>query len=279
MINFKQYTNLTDVVIPDAVQITNADFTNAFNNMQTLQYVRLPNRITNMYQIFNNCQNIIGQSPVCNNQVTNMSNAYQYCRNLIGSPVCGENVVNMSNAYRYCNNITGSPVCGEKVVDMRDAYSGCYNITGSPVCGNNVTNMYGTYFACRNLTGSPVCGDKVTDMSNTYNYCLNITGNPVCGNNVTNMAYTYCNCKNVKGDMYCYNPNITNFAGCFYNRRGAARINIYVPANSITNNTIYQGINNARTSIVGAATSWNVRYLSQNYYYHTTYNLYVYFTL
>ena len=33
MLNFKKYTNLTKVVIPNGVQLSTGDISNAFNNM------------------------------------------------------------------------------------------------------------------------------------------------------------------------------------------------------------------------------------------------------
>ena len=310
MINFKQFTNLTDVVIPNAVQLTNADFSSAFNNMQSLQYVSLPNRATNMYRVFNNCQNLIGESPICSNQVTNMSNAYRYCSNLKGSPVCGENVTNMSSTYNmcvnltgspvcgdnvtnmsgtyyYCQNLTGSPVCGNKVTNMSGAYFNCQNLTGSPVCGDNVTNMTGTYFNCRKLTGLPICGDNVTDMSSTYANCINLTGSPVCGENVTNMSHTYENCPNIIGPVVIGEKVTTmnsTFEGCT-NLSG----NVYICSNSVDSmsrcfmgrnfqsalniyipTTLFNTINSAAFS--SALTGYMITFANQTEYnrYHNT---------
>ena len=161
------------------------------------------------------------------------------------------------------------------VTSMYYTYANCTNLTGSPVCGNNVTNMANAYYNCRNLTGSPVCGNKVTDISSTYYNCYNLTGSPVCGNNVTNMYATYRNCRNLSGDMYCHNENIVSFTNCFYNKNNSRRINIYVPLDSVTTNSIL--VSNS-SSIVGQSITWTTD-TSNKCYYNSTYNIYVYPTL
>ena len=122
--NFKAYNNVTKIVIPDKVQLSNNSFYNKFSYMENLQSVSLPN------------------------SVTSLSSTFEYCSSLNMSPWCGNNVTNMSLAYTDCLSLIGSPICGEKVTNMSDAYSNCTNLTGFPVCGENVTSMYVTYYNC-----------------------------------------------------------------------------------------------------------------------------------
>ena len=55
MINFKQYPNLTKIVIPNKVRLSTTDFNNAFCDMMNLQSVQLSDKITNLSNAFTNC--------------------------------------------------------------------------------------------------------------------------------------------------------------------------------------------------------------------------------
>ena len=94
MINFRKYSNVTEVFIPDEITLSTTNFSNMFSNMINLKKSTIPNNITDM------------------------SNTYYNCTNLTGSPACGPNVVNMANTYHNCIKLTGSPACGNKVTNM-----------------------------------------------------------------------------------------------------------------------------------------------------------------
>jgi hypothetical protein len=111
MMNFKTYKNATKIVIPDGVTLASNSFSNAFNNMQILVNVSIPNAVTDISYTYRNCRNLT-DSPKYSNNITNMYYAYANCVNLTGSPVCGPNVISMVGAYSGCSNLTGSPVCG-----------------------------------------------------------------------------------------------------------------------------------------------------------------------
>ena len=143
MMNFRSHPNMTKCVIPDGVNLSNTDFSNAFNNMRNIVSVNLSDKIVNL------------------------SNAFYWCKAL-STPMCPKNCTNMYETYSGCTNLTGNPVCGDNVTNMMSTYDGCRNLTGSPVCGDNVTDMYEVYDNCQNLTGSPVCGDKVINMDISY---------------------------------------------------------------------------------------------------------------
>ena len=298
MMNFKAYNNITKIVIPDNVQLSNNYFYNKFSEMKNLQSVSLPNSVNSLNSTFQNCLSL-NMSPWCGNNVTDMRNAYYNCSNLTGSPICGPNVMKMQWAYYNCANLTGNPVCGENVTSMYSTYENCVNLTGSPVCGENVTGMSYAYENCVNLTGSPVCGENVTNMRNAYRNCINLTGSPVCGNNVTNMKRTYDGCSNLTGCPIC-GPNVTSMEdtyngcinlscnayfyskylngirNCFYIRNTSAPLRVYVPMNSKTFHTVYHRNIYSDYSLIGREITWTDDMLTNNCYYNTTYNLYLY---
>lgn len=133
MLNFRQYTDMTECYIGNNVTLSTNNVSNIFNNMRNLINVQF------------NHPNIV-----------DMTRTYYNCRNLTGSPVCGNNVIDMTWAYHDCYNLTGSPVCGNNVINMSNTYYYCCNLTGSPVCGNNVTNMSYTYYNCNKLNACTV---------------------------------------------------------------------------------------------------------------------------
>ena len=272
IVNDKTKTNsiertLTSSNIPSSV---------SFNNNQNLtKMTYMSGHISNISNVFNNCRNLI-ESKVYGNQITNMVDTYCNCRNLIGPPTCGPNVTNMWGTYAYCHNLTGNPTSGNNVTDMTATYWNCYNLTGSPVCGPNVTTMYQTYYGCRNITGSPVCGPNVKDMTHAYDSCYNLTGSPICGDKVTNMYYTYSNCINISSNGYFYSNEVFSVKSCFEGKNNSKILNLYVPANSNTINTILHGENKA-SSLTGEDilyTYVNDEY--EPYYVNTNQNVYIY---
>lgn len=249
MLNFRSYANLTNVIIPNGVTLS-PTFKSTFSNMNKLTHVEFPYaKVDNMAYMFAYCQNLKAE-PCCGDNTTNLFRAYQHCYNLTGSPVCGPNVTNMYMAYERCSNLTGSPTCGDKVVDMCRAYVDCYNLTGEPSCGNNVRKMDVAYMNCHNLTG-----------------------HPICGKNVTNMMYAYQNCQNLNSNAYFYSSSINNAYGCFQGWQNTKYLNIYLPANSISLNTIIA--TNGYSHIIGDAIYLNED-IANNRYYNTQHNIYIY---
>ena len=245
---------------------------NAFIEDTTITKAACGPNVTSMTSAYSGCINLTG-SPVCGPSVINMSNAYEYCSNLTGSPVCGPSVINMSATYADCSNLTGSPVCGDKVTDMSNAYFGCSNLTGSPVCGDKVSFMYCTYFGCSTLTGSPACGNNVTDMDSAYEMCIDLTGSAICGPNVIYMNHTYSGCTNLGSNGYFYSNKVAHACECFYDRDISKRLNLYVPANSLTLNTCLS--NSSSTSLTGTSITW-INDTANNRYYNTAQNIYIY---
>jgi hypothetical protein len=107
-------------------------------------------------------------------------------------------------------------------------------------------------------------------MSEAYWECQNLTGSPVCGNKVTNMSRTYAQCYNLGANGYFYSPLVSNIQRCFQNKSNNKRLNIYVPSNSTTNNTIHYS---NTSSLVGSNITWTN---AGSYQYNRTYNIYIY---
>ena len=71
MINFRKYTNVTEIVIPEKVKFTNS--VSMCNNMRNLVTANVSSTsVTTLYSSFYNCRNLRTPS-VCGPNVTNMS--------------------------------------------------------------------------------------------------------------------------------------------------------------------------------------------------------------
>ena len=205
MINFRNYSTMTECVIPDKVQLSNTKFGSKFYNMPHLQYTYLSNKITSVGFAYRNCNRFIGP-PACGPNVTNMSSVYMDCKNLTGSPVCGYNVERIDGAYQNCSNLTGSPVCGPKVTNLYYAYDNCPNLSSGNAYfySNNIT----TVFRCfGNKNTSNRLNIYLPDKSVSLNCCLeNKAGYSIVGgevkwtNDVSANGYYY----NTQYNVYIY---------------------------------------------------------------------------
>lgn len=272
-LNFRTYGRITNIFISDST-VMNYNIVGKFTAMNNLAYCYLPyDKVTDMFNTFHSCKNLL-TGPYSGNNVTNMRNTYYNASRLTGNPVCGPNVTDMSRTYGYCFRLTGEPVCGDLVTLMNGTYIGCRNITGNPVCGPNVNDFAYAYYDCTNITGNPVCSNTVTSLLSTYHNCTNISGSPVCGPNVTTIQSTYFNCPNIYGNGYFYSPNIRTITGCFNGRNTSNRLNLYIPANSVTFNMFTNSTTSA--GLYGRSVNWTNDYAANGVYYNTTYNTYIY---
>jgi hypothetical protein len=217
------YKSITNKGIDISQNMLFDNYANVINNINTLDRdssICIYGENNKLLKYVRSTYDQFHESIMINNNVTNI--------------IIGNNITNIRRLFSNCINLTCSPVCGNKVVDMSSAYYNCYRLKGSPVCGDNVINMSGAYHNCYNLTGSPVCGNNVTSMSGAYYGCTNLTGSPVCGSNVTSMSYAYYGCTNLTSNAYFYSSDIESVGACFGSRDTSKRLNLYVPADSIT---------------------------------------------
>jgi hypothetical protein len=78
--------------------------------------------------------------------------------------------------------------------------------------------------------------------------------------------------KNLKSNAYIFSKSVQNTKGCFGGRNSLKRLNLYVPDNSITRATV---LSQAINSVLGFGISYSYD-SSNNCYYNTTQNIYIY---
>lgn len=193
------------------------------------------------------------------------------------------NLVRFSSSASSENSVTiynGNNIVGMCILDNISTSPSFYNyqntITEISV-GNLVTNMSEAFMSCANLTGNAACGDNVINMYGAYRACGQLTGPAVCGPNVVNMVYAYQYCVSIGGNAYFYSPNVSNAVNCFNGKNNSRLLNIYVPANSTTFNTVTKSATSPfqarRNSITGAPITFTNNGICS---YNTRSNIYVY---
>jgi hypothetical protein len=91
MINFQSYKRyIKTLVIPEGVTLSNTNFGSSFVNMPYLEYVVLPDSVSNVS--FQGCKNL--KTAVCPRKMPVMYGTYRNCTNLT-TAVCGSNVDQM----------------------------------------------------------------------------------------------------------------------------------------------------------------------------------------
>lgn len=222
--------NSNTVTIPDSIDgyttwynSTNPIFnsTNGRNVLQCYIGCKIKHRLTTMSNMFYESgrlktvnKNIVGP------RVTNMYQTFMYCRELVTGPTTIPNsVTNMQSTFYLCRNLVNAPTTiPNSVVDMRETFMHCYNLVNAPTSiGDSVDDMYQTFYECRNVTEFPVTiPNSVTNMAMTFQKCINlVNGTTSIGDSVTNMYMTFYDCPSLKYAPYLGN-SVTNMQRAFY---------------------------------------------------------------
>lgn len=180
MINFRQYPTITKVIIPNNVQLSTNDFSNAFSNLIHLQRIEIPmNGVVNITNMCRNCTNLT--TAVCGNNVTNMYSTYQNCTKLT-KVVCGEKVNSMAFTYNNCKNIRGNTYFyPNNITSVRNCFGlrNTLNRLNIYVHNNSNTLIRLKYTNTDSLVGKSITWTNDTANNRLYNATQNIYIYPV----------------------------------------------------------------------------------------------------
>lgn len=137
--------------------------------------------------------------------VTNISEMFRNCNTLTNVSLFDtSNVTNMSYAFYQCNLLTSLPEFNtSNVTNMKEMCDGCVSLTNISLFDtSNVTNMSSMFQACTSLTEIPLFDtSKVTTMSNMCYGCLKVNSGALALYNqakdtgkVTSHNNTFYNC-------------------------------------------------------------------------------------
>ena len=177
--------------------------------------------------------------------VTDMVQMFRNCEKLITIPQLDtSNVTNMANMFAYCHNLTTIPLIDtSKVTDMSAMFFVCNNLTSIPQLDTSkVTNMYNMFFGCRNLTTVPQLDtSKVTDMSAMFEGCVLLTTIPKLDfSNVTNTENMFANCNDLTNLGGFINLKYSINLSASYKLTRESVLNIFNNMAEVTDNqTIY----------------------------------------
>ena len=110
--------------------------------------------LTDMIEIFYNCQKLTSVPLFDTRKVTDMSSIFAYCYKLTSVPSFDtSNVTNMTNMFAYCYELTSVPSFDTRnVTSMMAMFSGCSKLISVPSFDtSNVTNMDYMFRSCQKL--------------------------------------------------------------------------------------------------------------------------------
>ncbi len=168
----QQYQNLRSI-------LANTVF---YQNISDIALCASDNNISNMSVLFQNITTVKNINiQIDTRNVTNMFQMFLDCQNLINiSNFNTNNVINMKSMFMRCQNLTNIPNFNtNNVTDMCQIFYGCQNLTNAPNFNtSSVINMSVMFFNCRNLINiSGFDASNVTNMGNMFYDCYNLSQN------------------------------------------------------------------------------------------------------
>jgi surface protein len=180
-----------------------ASLFSAFRALREVVITASTSAVTNISNMFLNC-NDLAAAPLFNiAAVTNMESTFNSCNSLTTIPLLNTAAVtNMTSTFNGCNSLTTIPLLNTaSVTNMTNIFVGCRSLTTIPLLNTAaVTNMSNTFSGCNSLTTIPLLNTAaVTNMSNTFSGCNSLTTIPLLNTAaVTNMDSTFLNCSSLQ---------------------------------------------------------------------------------
>lgn len=168
----EQYQNLRSV-------LANTAF---YQNILDIALYASDNNISNMSMLFQDIRTVKNINIQINTRnVTNMFQMFTWCHNLINIPNLNTvNVINMKSMFSGCYNLINVPNFNTiNVTDMAQMFSQCKNLINAPKFNtSNVTNMTVMFANCRNLINiSSFDTSNVIKITNIFYDCYNLSQN------------------------------------------------------------------------------------------------------
>ena len=185
---FVKCRNLTDVPsLPTNVQ--NLAITFASSGIANCPVI--PNSVTNLYQTFGDCPNIV-TPPAIPNSVTALRSTFMWDTGLSDIPSIPNSVTSLVHTFIGCTNLRDMANTTNRLPDsieyMAHTFAGCSNMTTAPSLSNNSTDIFGAFYGCSRLTNTPTIPDSVVEMAGTFCACYNLTNITNLPPNVTNLG-------------------------------------------------------------------------------------------
>ena len=176
--------------------------------------------VTNMSDMFYNCNNLTTIPQLNTGKVTNMNSMFYNCSKLTTIPLLDtSNVINMSTMFFGCNSLTTIPQLNtSNVTNMKNMFYNCNKLTTIPLLNTgNVTSVYQMFYSCSSLTTVPQLDtSNVTDMASMFCNCSSLTAVPLYNTSkVTNMSQMFWHCSELQTVPAFDCSNVTNMNNIF----------------------------------------------------------------
>lgn len=283
----------------NAVQIVTHDNSMAqwFQTRQDFNgRVTIPNTITNLYQTFYSC-NSLNQPIEILGDITTMYETFYRCENFNQPITVMGNNLSLHHTFGGCSNFNQPVTVSGSCDTANNAFGECYNFNRPVVipdtcknidflfyyCPNfnqpftipsAATSMANTFYRCSNFNQPVTLPSNLTSVPQTFMHCNRFDQPVVIPNKVTSLWNSFANCPNMQ-NITILSPNVNYLAGMVRNTNNSVRLNIHVPAGSITNTTIAY---TNTYSVIGNTITWTTD-STNRCRYNSVYNIYVYWDL
>ena len=213
-------------------------------NLLTVEYLNTSN-VTNMYQMFYNCQLLtsLDLSSFNTSNVTSMQNMFDSCKSLTSLDVSNfdtSEVTSMSSMFNGCTNLTSLDVSNfdtSNVTAMSWMFTNCSKLTSLDVSNfdtSNVTAMNSMFRSCSNLTTLDVSNfdtSNVINMASMFYDYKSLTSLDLSSwdtSQVTNMRDMFNGCTNLTSlNVSNFDTSkVTDMRWMFYNCKSLTSLNV-----------------------------------------------------
>lgn len=192
------------------------------------------------------------------------------------------NVLYMDGTFYNCHNFNQNILIPENVQSLNRTFYDCINYNYPIIIPNNVKTTAYMLAECTKYNSPVTFADnsKVEYLTGMFDNCITFNQNLNIPSSAIDLSLMLNNCCNYNCDIRIYSTKVNNVWSMlnydyYYVSR---RVNIYVKNKSTTNSTIYKSNSSQSNSIINSSFRWSTN-PSNECYYNSYYNIYVYYNL
>ena len=248
-------------------------FASLFSGFRALKEVVITastSAVTNMSNMFLNCNNLQGVQLFTTSAVTNMSSMFNGCVSLAFVPLFNTAAAtNMSNMFNTCRSLSTVPLLNTAAAtDMSNMFSSCTSLTAIPLfntaAATNISNMFSF---CFTLTTVPLFNTAAaTAMNNMFSNCNSLINVPLFNTAAaTNMSLMFGSCNSLVTVPLFNTAAVTNMSNMFNSCTSLAAIPLFNTAAATSMNDMFNSCSSLLTvPLLNTAAATNVNGMFSN---------------
>lgn len=134
----------------------------------------------------------------------------------------------------------------------------------------------GAFNRCYNFNQPMVFPNSISTLDNVFEHCWNYNQPTTFGSQTLSLNNAFYNCKNMAQNITILSNRVQYICGFLNSKNNSKRVNIIIPAGNTTETTFRN--TSAQYSVTSTSISWT-NDASNNCFYNTKYNIYIYNTL